>query len=347
MQVAATPLHFERNDGQGPSGVRFMARGAGYSVHLSDTDASILLTNTPREGNADARHTSVVRARLVRASAPSAVTGEAALPGTVNYFRGSDPSRWQQDVPTFGRVRAAAVYPGIDAVYYGSQRQLQYDFEVAAHADPSQIAMAFEGVEQLEVDPGGDLLIHVGGRVLRQQRPFTYQVGPNGRQEIPSRFVIDGEQEVRFALGSYDTDRPLVIDPVLTYSSYFGGDSEERAYDVALGPGGSVYITGITAALPALPTQNPFQPGTGGQPDAFIAKFEPAGDSLSLVFSSYLGGSDQENNAGLDYTGDIAVDAPGRPTSPARRGRPTSRSRRAPRTRPSAATTRRTRTSRA
>ena len=147
--------------------------------------------------------------------------------------------------------------------------------------------------------------------MLRQQRPFTYQVGPNGRQEIPSRFVIDGEREVRFALGSYDTSRTIVIDPVLSYSSYFGGDSEETASDVALGPGGSVYVTGITADLPSLPTQGAFQPGTGGQPDAFIAKFEPIGDSLSLVFSSYLGGTDQENNAGFGYTGDIAVDAAG------------------------------------
>ena len=312
LQVAGAPLHFERNDGQGPSGVRFLARGAGYAVHLSDTDTAILLSTAARVEDGDAAaQSAIVRARLVDASTPTGVTGEAAKTGTVNYYRGKDPSRWQQGVPTFGRVRATAVYPGIDAVYYGNQRELQYDFEIAPQADPSRIAIAFDGVDRLEIESNGDLALHVGDRVLHQQRPFSYQDGPQGREEIASRFVIDDEGRVRFALASYDTSRPLVIDPVLTYSSYFGGDSEETAYDVALGPGGSIYVTGITADLASLPTLNPFQPATGAQPDAFITKFVPNGDSLTLAFSSYLGGNDQENNAGFGFTGDIAVDAAG------------------------------------
>ncbi len=312
MQLASAPLHFERNDGQAPSGVRFLARGAGYAVLLSDTETSILLSPATRRDETPATASgAVVRARLVGASAPAAVTGEATLDGTVNYYRGNDPARWQHGVPTYERVRATGVYPGVDAIYYGNQRELQYDFEVAPGANPARIGLAFDGVDHLQVDAGGDLVLRVGDRELRQKKPFTYQDGPQGRHEVASRFVVTGEREVGFELGEYDRTRALVIDPVLTYSSYFGGDSQEGAYDVALGPGGSVYVTGISAGVAALPTLGAFQSASGTQPDAFIAKFVPNGTSLTLAFSSYLGGNDQENNAGFGYTGDIAVDAAG------------------------------------
>jgi uncharacterized repeat protein (TIGR01451 family) len=310
LQVAAAPLHFERNDGQAAAGVRFVARGAGYAVLLSEHETVVALSATPRRAHASEPRTAVVRSRLVGSRAPSSMTGEATLGGTVSYYRGRDRSAWQQGVPTYGRVRAAGVYPGIDAIYYGNQRSLQYDFLVAPGADPTAIAMAFDGIDALRVAPDGDLVLAVDGQELRQEKPYTYQDGPEGRREIASRFVVDGDR-VGFAVGDYDVTRPLVIDPVLTYSSYFGGDSEEAAFDVALGPGGSVYITGITEDLASLPTLNAFQPASGSQPDAFITKFVPNGASLSIAFSSYLGGSGQENVPGYGWGGDIAVDAAG------------------------------------
>lgn len=116
-------------------------------------------------------------------------------------------------MPTYARVRAAGVYRGIDAVYYGNQRQLQYDCELAPGAAPDDIGLAFDGVDALEIEAGGDLVLHVGDQQLRQQKPYSYQDGPHGRQEVASRFVLTGERQVGFEIGDYDTARPLVIDP--------------------------------------------------------------------------------------------------------------------------------------
>jgi uncharacterized repeat protein (TIGR01451 family) len=311
LKVAAAPMHFERNEGQAPAEVKFTARGAGYAVALTATETAVVLLAHDKHEDRGALLSSIVRTRLVNASTPAAVTGESTLPGTVNYFHGTDPARWRHGVPTYGRVRASGVYPGIDAVYYGNQRQLQYDFIVAPGADPGRIGLAFDGIDDLEIGPAGDLVLRAGDQALRQNKPYTYQDTPNGRVEVTSRFVLNGERQVGFDVGDYDRSRPLVIDPVLTYSSYFGGDSEEVAFDVAIGPDGSVHLTGITAGNAAFPTLNPFQPASGTQPDAFITKFVSSGDTLVLAFSSYLGGSDQENSDGYGYTGDVAVDAVG------------------------------------
>ena len=311
VQVSAAPLHFERNDGQATPEARFVARGPGYAVLLTEQGVVLALTSTPRADRPEGEpRAAVVRTHLVNGQRPSSLTGESTRAGTVNYYRGRDRTAWQEGVPTYERVRAVGVYPGIDAIYYGNQRSLQYDFVVAPGADPSAIAMSFDGVDDVRVDADGDLVLDVDGQTLRQQKPLTYQEGPDGRREIPSRFVITDDQ-VGFEVGTYDRTRPLVIDPVITYSSYFGGDSEESAYDIALGPGGSVYITGMTEGLAGLPTVNAFQPTSGSQPDAFITKFVPNGASMSIAFSSYLGGSSHENFSGFGLGGDIAVDAAG------------------------------------
>ncbi len=313
MQMAAAPLHFERNRGQAPADATFVARGAGYTVLLSGSATTLLLETRDAGSPDDGRSRStVVRTRLVGADTPASVDGEAVLPGTVNYFRGNDPARWQRDVPTFERVRAEAVYPGIDVVYYGNQRQLQYDFRLAAGARPDRIGLAFDGVDDMSIDASGDLVLRVGEQELRQEQPFTYQDGPGGRVEIASRFVMTGPNQIGFEVGDYDRHLPLVIGPVVTYSSYFGGDSEEIPFDVAVGPDGSVYVTGVTSDLAAFPTVNAFQPTSGSQPDAFVTRFQPNGNSLAIVYSTYLGGSGIENVvSGVGHTGDVAVDAAG------------------------------------
>ena len=184
--LAQLPLRFEANAGQFDDGVRFAARGVGYGVVLTPTGATLNLAS--RSGAAAAVAMTVVG----RDGAPAAarrVDGREPLPGVVNHIIGSDRARWHMGVEQFARVRQAGVYDGIDLEFYGNQQRLEYDFLVAPGADPSAIRVRFDGAERVEVDGGGDLLVHVaGGEPLRQQAPISYQVidgdAPRGREPL-------------------------------------------------------------------------------------------------------------------------------------------------------------------
>ena len=194
--MAAVPLHFERNLGQVDSAFDFTAAGAGYRVGLGGGSATIVLTDRDRSSN-------VFRFVLDGARAGSLGQPLDTLPGTASYYRGNDPSRWQSGVTTHARVRYADVFDGIDVVYYGNQRRLQYDFVVSPGADPGRITFRVEGAERVSVGDDGALKMTVGDRILEQERPFTYQEIDGVRHEVPSHFVVDGNR-VRFAVGAYD-----------------------------------------------------------------------------------------------------------------------------------------------
>ena len=162
-----------------------------------------------------------------------AMRGDAILPGKTNYLMDRDPKRWHTDIPNYSRIRCSDVYPGVDLVYYGSKGQLEYDLIVAPKADPSRIALKLEGAERLSVDKAGDLVVKLKQGSVRWHRPVTYQELKGKRTFIRSRFVLKGCSRVSFAVARYDTHRPLVIDPVFAYSTYFGGGG--RIYTIGLG----------------------------------------------------------------------------------------------------------------
>ena len=307
-KVAGTPLHFARNDGQAPANVRFLAQGVGYTVALRDEDAVIALAG-PGGGTSDEGRT--VRVGLHRGATPRAATGLEQLPGRLNIIKGSDPARWQQDIPTFARVKYDEVYPGVDLVYYGNQRQLQYDFHVAAGADPSQIGLSVAGADRVDLDEAGNLQLHVGDRVLQQRKPFSYQVVDGEPREVPSRFSLDGDT-VRFQLGEYDRSRELVIDPVIAYASWFGAGGEEGVLDLAVDTDGGIVVYGYShdaEGLLKFPTTNGAAKATRGDDmDAFVTKFNASGSAI--VFSTLLGGTGNENFSPY-YTGGLALDAAG------------------------------------
>ncbi len=320
------PLYFEQNVGQMDSSVQFFARGPGYGLYLTSTEAVMVPRQpTPPEateasvgacprracerwaeptaGTSPAARQdeppAVVRLQLVGANATPVVTGRAEQPGKVNYFLGNDPAKWHTNIATFGRVEYDDVYPSIDLVYYGNQRQLEYDFVVAPGADPSVIRVNVSGAERLEIDPAGDLVVTAGGQELRQHKPFVYQEVGGARQEVASRFVLEGRQ-VRFQLDTYDTSRPLVIDPVLSYSTYLGGSGQDQGWGIAVDPAtGDALLTGLTTSTD-FPTVNPLQASNRGLSDVFVTRLNAAGSALG--FSTYLGGNSSET--GLD----IAVD---------------------------------------
>ena len=218
------PLSFEPNRGQAPAEVRFLARGPGYAVGVSASASTVVL----------GAERTVVRTSLLGANADSSGSAEGPLGGQVQYFIGNSPERWRTGIPTYGRVRFGDVYPGIDLIYYGNQKQLEYDFELDPGADPSRIRLWFEGTKSLRIDANGDLVLGMGKGELYHHRPRAYQRQDGARIPIAAGYRIIGRNEVRIEVAAYDRSLPLTIDPVLSYSTYLGGFRNDRAWGMAV-----------------------------------------------------------------------------------------------------------------
>lgn len=315
------PLSFEAVQGQGGKRINFQSRGGGYHLALAPDEAVLTLhrrvehpanhqdelkdekqipsaSSTPQPIASE-----TLRLKIVGGNREAQMTGEDELPGKINYFIGNDSQKWRTNVRTYARVKYDAVYQGIDLVYYGNQRQLEYDFIIAPGADPDKIKLGLDAQHKMLIDAQGDLVIRTAnGGDLRQPKPFTYQERDGVRREISSRYVIKSGHEIGFQIGSYDHSLPLVVDPTLVYSTYLGGDGSDQAYGIALDAGGSAYVTGRTSAY-NFPLVNPL-PYPSFASEAFVTKFNPSGSAL--IYSTYLGGSDHDDGA---YS--IAVDGSG------------------------------------
>src|SRR5438094_3145206 len=308
------PLHFEANQGQTHHDVRFLARGAGYSLYLTAGEAVLVLTkpnpdakrdlrSTPERRGTQARGTPVVvRMSLVGAAPKPPLNGREELPGKANYLIGKDPAKWRTNVPTYAKVHYHAVYPGIDLVYYGNQRQLEYDFVVSPGADPERIVLGFQGGERLEINAEGELVLHAAGGAIRQRVPVIYQEINGVRTKIEGRYVLKDAHRVGFQVAAYDQNRPLVIDPTLVYATYLGSSGWDYGSGIAVDAAGSAYVTGSTSSAD-FPTANALQAAKAGFQNAFVTKLNPTGSAL--VYSTYLGGSGGDGGTG------IAVDTAG------------------------------------
>jgi hypothetical protein len=288
------PLSFEANEGQTDSQVDFLARGNGYALFLTPTQAVLSL---PKD---------VLRMQLVGGrTAP--VVGLDKQASTSNYFVGSDPSHWRTNLANYGRVEYFGIYPGIDLVYYGNQRQLEYDFVVGPGANPGIIQLSFQGTQNLTLDAQGNLVLHTADGDVVEHAPVVYQDAPGGRQTILGRYVLEGPSQVGFQVGPYDTSRPLVIDPVLSYSTYLdgggSGDFGDAGRAIAVDASGNVYVTGSTASYVFPTTPGAVQTSNANGTDAFVTKLNATG--TALLYSTFLGGS------GTDIGNGIAVDASG------------------------------------
>jgi len=333
------PMSFEANHGQTDAQVKFLSRGSGYSLFLTPTEAVLSLRRDERRrmnGELKTRHSStaahrsspssIVRMRLVGANAAPQATGFDELPGKSNYFIGNDPKQWRTDVPTYAGVQYRGVYPGVDLVYYGRQRQLEYDLVIAPGADPHSITLGFAGAREIRIDAQGDLVLHTAGGEIRQHQPLVYQQVGGIKRAIAGRYVFKGKGQVGFWVAEYDRSQSLVIDPVLSYSTYLGGSSLELGNGIAVDSSGNAYVTGETAStdFPKMnAAQSTFGGGTcGNRPcnDAFVAKLNATGSAL--VYSTYLGGSnfDEGLSIAIDSVGNAYVtgttNSPTFPTTP-------------------------------
>jgi hypothetical protein len=293
------PMLFEPNVGQSDPQVKFLARGNGYGLFLTGNEAVLSLSRTKADKSAERELVTPLRMRLAGASASASVTGDQPLPGKSNYFIGNDPKQWHTGVPQFARVRYESVYPGVDLVYYGNQGQLEYDFEVAPGRDPKRVQLEFQGARKLHLD-GGDLVVATAAGDIRFLAPVVYQNVGSSRQTVAARFELLADNRVGFAIGNYDATRTLVIDPVLTYSTYLGGGGESSP-KVAVDAAFNLYIAGTTTS-PSFPvTSSAFQSTLKGAANVFIAKLDPTG--TQVLYATYLGGT------GTDALAGVAVDA--------------------------------------
>jgi hypothetical protein len=301
------PISFEPNVGQTDPEVDYISRGGEYTLFLTPTEA-VLSLSRPSSAQAGAAATrradsSVLRMQLVGGNPGARAVGTNALPGKANYLVGSDPAKWRTNVPTYGRVEYQRVYPGVDMVYYGNQQELEYDFVLAPGADPGAIALGFQGADRPRIASNGDLVLSVGGRGGRQLAPYAYQEVDGVRRQVSSRYALGERGRVRFELGAYDHTRPLVIDPVISYSTYIGGSQQDLGRGIAVDRSGNVYVTGGTGSA-NFPKRNAYQSTFGGVFDVFVLKLNPTG--TGIIYSTYLGGSEDEVGNG------IAVDQYGR-----------------------------------
>ncbi len=300
-QVAAAPdpaIAFERNTGQFDARADFVARAGDAALFLTRSGSVLAIGNE--------KATAAVRMSFVGGHSNPGMLGLGRLPGSVNHISGSDPALWLTAVDRFSSVSTADVYPGIDVLYHSASGGLEYDFIVAPGADPSTIVVEFDGADSVSISKDGDLVLETSVGELLQRRPVAYQDVNGSRRLISSAYVSLGADRIGFALGEYDHALPLVIDPKLTYSSFLGGSSPDRAFGIGLDAAGNTYVAGRTFSLD-FPTVGGVQPVRAGDYDAYVTKFDVTG--ATMVYSTYFGGLGYDEALALAVTpsGEVVI----------------------------------------
>ena len=316
-QISGLEPFFEENRGQTLPEVKYLARGPNHVLLLTASEVVWALyggvAEVPfapdQEAESEVPPVHFVRLRFPDMNPGTRLTPEGTRAARTSYLRGRDPSGWQTGIATYRKVRYQDIYPGIDLVFYGKAGQMEYDFVVSPRVDPGQIRLRFDGAESMKVSPEGELVLATAQGQLRHRAPHVFQEVEGGRTEIGGRYRLEGEGDlvVGFEVESYDLNRPLTIDPVLDYSTYFGGSKDEVPGGVATDSEGNIYLAGSTGSLD-FPVLSPFQEefAGGGSPngDVFVTKLDPT--ASSVLYSTYIGGG------GTDICRGIGVDSQGR-----------------------------------
>jgi uncharacterized repeat protein (TIGR01451 family) len=319
--LAGLPLMFEPNQGQGnldPADPRaqFVTRGSGYNLFLGPQGATLGLVSHAADSHfasqlsakshskPAAPRIELLQMKLAGANPAATLAAADPLPGVSNYLIGNDPNGWRTAVPHFARVRYENVYPGIDLLFYGDQGHLEYDFQVAPGGNPAQAELEFDGARKVELRNGA-LIINTESSSVRLQAPKIYQQINGRRQPVAGSFVLRGAHRAGFAIGAYDHSRELVIDPIISFSSYFGGSGDEHSTSVAVDESGNIYLSGSTTSTNLPVTTGVTQATIKGTQNVYVAKISPpfGSNAAFLSYMTYLGGSGADAPAGLEVDG--------------------------------------------
>lgn len=294
---AAVPAVFEVNRGQLPPGVEFAARMEGYTVQL----AASKLVFTPHS-----RSDKAVEMSFDGPARPCRFEAEGD-PAHVSYMRGGDRKRWVTGIAAYPQVRCPGLLPGVDALFYVNGGRLEYDLILAPGAEPARLGLRLSGMKSLRLDPAGALRIETAHGVFTHHRPAAWQQGPGGRRPVAAEYRIRGPDRVEIALGPHDRASELVIDPIVSFSTFLGGSGSEEARGLAMDAQGNLYVAGTTQSTD-FPVTSPLSPPPAQFPgDVFVAKLSP--DGARLVWAVYIGGSrtDVATDLALDRAGNLLV----------------------------------------
>ena len=311
------PLGFEPNEGQADPQVQFLARGSGYTLFVTAQEAVLSLKkpnalSRPLPGKGfhskilpipipDTTAPTVLRLSLEGAQTNPAFETLEQLPGISNYFIGKDPAHWHTRIPQYSKVAARGLYPGVDMVYYGNQGKLEYDFVVQPGADPGAIHMKVDGAQDVQVNGQGDMELTTARGKVVLRAPSVYQQVEGQKNTLEGSYRLEEGNRVGFEVKYYDRSKPLVIDPVLDYSTYLGGSGDDFVQGIAVDAGGDAYLTGETYSPNFPTTPGAAQTVLDGSEDVFVTKLNASG--TALVYSTYLGGSNGDEGNGIAVDG--------------------------------------------
>jgi len=284
--------------------VKYLAHSAHSTLWLTQNGAVL------KAAAGSGRKSAVLKLQFAGANPAPQMEAEEQRTGVSNYFIGRDPNNWHPGVPQFAMVRYRNVYPGIDAVFHGNASDLEYDFVVSPGANPDKIRLVFDGADAITADASGDLVVKIGGAEMRSRKPRIYQRGATGDELVKGRYAVLGKRSAGFVIDGYDPARALVVDPILSYATFLGGEGTDTANAMAMDAEGNIYVAGSTNSG-QFPTKAAFNPGLTNATDvAFIAKFNPAAaGENSLIYSTYLGGniSDEAFGLAIDANNNVYV----------------------------------------
>jgi Beta-propeller repeat len=307
----ALPLAFEANQGQTDPLVKYTARGNGYSVFLTASDAVFAITSAKHSAARPSRipgthsqpqttekvQSAAIDMRLVGGNLKPEIAAGNEVPGVINYYSGSDPKNWHTGVKQYSSVSYRDVYPGVNMVFHGAQRQLEFDFVVSPGADPKTIGLGFKGAQKLATDASGNLVLASSAGDVVLHKPVAYQEKDGKREIVEAAFQVKSGNEVRLNLGAYDRGQELVIDPTLTYATYLGGSGEDEIFGIALDGSANIYVAGQMNS-PNFPAHIGTISNVGNF-DAFVTKISASGATLD--FTTLIAG------AGIDSALGVAV----------------------------------------
>src|SRR3972149_3305628 len=316
------PLHFIRNTGQIDKKVKFYERGSGHSIFFAK-EGVYLMFQAPNPDFQIPKNRHAITASKAKTLTPELlklapvganknpeIVADDKQKGKANYFIGNDPNKWRTSIPTYKSIIYKELYKGIDMKFYGNNQQMEYDLIVKPDANPSQVRFSYEGIESLNITGDGDLEVGLKQGKLIHKRPYIYQEVNGKRVQINGKFKVfqplhTANGHLLFSYGfqvaSYNKKYPLIIDPVLSYSTYLGGSDSDTGQGITVDASGNVYITGAPSSIdfPVTGSSSNF----AGASDVFVTKINAAGNTIE--YSTYIGGNMSDDGR------DIAVDASG------------------------------------